>query len=149
MKANNFFVSIALTLVAFFSSSCGEEEKNQVCTPGVTQVCHCVGGEKGVQVCGSMGLSWEKCVCSNIGKDGGLNDGCIPKCEGKTCGPNECGGKCSPGCSSGYLCDEKKGKCTLAPCKPNCVGRNCGSDGCGGTCGKCTGNKICISKSLN
>lgn len=57
---------------------------------------------------------------------------CTPKCNGKTCGPDGCGGNCKPGCQTGYTC--KNGACIKDGCTPQCSGKTCGPDTCGGTC---------------
>jgi hypothetical protein len=60
-------------------------------------------------------------------KDG--SDPCVPQCDGRTCGDDQCGATC--GDCTGGLCTD--GVC----CIPQCDGRTCGEDGCGGTCGVC------------
>jgi hypothetical protein len=88
---------------------------------------------------------------------------CEPKCEGRECGPNGCGGTCGKCtdnlvcsddgvctcpevqacfgacCPKGNVCDYKLGKC----CIPDCKGKKCGDNGCHGECGKCIGNLDC------
>ncbi len=59
------------------------------------------------------------------------NDVCVPRCSGRECGPDGCGGRCLPGCIPGDVCDEDTGHCE---CVPSCEGRECGPDGCGGAC---------------
>jgi hypothetical protein len=54
----------------------------------------------------------------------------VGECE---CGPDGCGGQCSPGCSAGFSCDTPTGQCK-STCTPNCGGKQCGPDGCGGQC---------------
>ncbi len=66
--------------------------------------------------------------------------GCAPKCEGKFCGADGCGGTCG-GCANGTQCFS--GRCQAVPCTPNCRARACGSDGCGGLCGQCKHKQIC------
>jgi hypothetical protein len=61
---------------------------------------------------------------------------CEPRCEGKVCGVDGCGGLCGT-CTPGQRCDFD-GRCVLS-CSPDCTGRECGPDGCGGSCGGCTG----------
>ncbi|MBM4398178.1 MAG: hypothetical protein FJ087_21135, partial [Deltaproteobacteria bacterium] len=53
---------------------------------------------------------------------------CAPKCDGRECGDDKCGGTCG-NCSAGQVCNG--GTC----CTPGCEGKECGPDGCGGTCG--------------
>lgn len=66
--------------------------------------------------------------------------GCTPKCEGKFCGDDGCGGSCGV-CSNGTQCFF--GRCQAVPCKPDCKSRACGSDGCGGSCGVCKNKQVC------
>ncbi|UJR84929.1 Hypothetical protein I5071_70080 [Sandaracinus amylolyticus] len=62
---------------------------------------------------------------------------CLRRCDGRSCGPDGCGGTCGT-CATGTMCDETTGACR-AICTPSCAGRECGSNGCGGTCGRCIG----------
>ncbi|MFO0714774.1 MAG: hypothetical protein U0353_33350 [Sandaracinus sp.] len=41
-------------------------------------------------------------------------DACVPRCTGRECGPDGCGGTCAPGCSGGALC-AGDGTCGPAP----------------------------------
>jgi len=36
---------------------------------------------------------------------------CVPKCAGKTCGPDGCNGQCGPGCAPGKQCNATAGTC--------------------------------------
>jgi hypothetical protein len=67
--------------------------------------------------------------------------GCVPRCDGKFCGDDICGGDCGA-CAAGTSCGAS-GSCVPNVCVPSCNGRKCGSDGCGGTCGTCTGTDVC------
>jgi hypothetical protein len=62
---------------------------------------------------------------------------CTPKCTGKTCGDDGCGGSCGK-CISPKTCVNGQCKCT-----PNCAGKTCGDNGCGGTCGTCLTGYAC------
>jgi len=53
---------------------------------------------------------------------------CTPKCQGRVCGDDQCGGTCGS-CEPGEVCLATK--C----CKPACDGRECGPDVCEGACG--------------
>lgn len=66
--------------------------------------------------------------------------GCMPKCESKFCGDDDCGGSCG-GCGTNEACFF--GRCQMTPCLPNCHSRKCGADGCGGTCGSCKNKQVC------
>jgi hypothetical protein len=94
-------------------------------------------------------------------------DTCTPQCDGRTCGPDGCGGicgrcpstmtcsaagQCTPklgnsgatcgACNPGETCNAS-GQCVPATCVPSCTGRSCGPDGCGGTCGTCPSGNGC------
>ena len=66
--------------------------------------------------------------------------GCTPRCSGKTCGDDGCGGTCGT-CAAGTRCSSA-GTCA---CTPSCSNRVCGADGCGGTCGTCETGTQCSS----
>ena len=74
---------------------------------------------------------------ASVGADG---SGCIPRCAGRECGSDGCGGQCGL-CPQGMTCDWN-GRCE-ASCKPRCEDRQCGPDGCGGSCGVCTPPLAC------
>ncbi len=63
---------------------------------------------------------------------------CAPKCLGKECGDDGCGGICGE-CDAGFSCSPK-GACE---CVPACEGKQCGADGCGGDCGYCLPPATC------
>jgi hypothetical protein len=64
---------------------------------------------------------------------------CVPRCAGKVCGPDGCGGSCGS-CAGNEGCHG--GTCI---CVPHCGGNDCGDDGCGGSCGTCSGGRTCQS----
>jgi hypothetical protein len=66
--------------------------------------------------------------------------GCVPSCDGKACGDDNCGGSCGT-CPGGLGCNESF---ECAPCEPVCNGKQCGDDNCGGSCGTCAGGEACI-----
>ena len=68
---------------------------------------------------------------------------CTPACDGKTCGPDGCGGSCGT-CAGTDECG-LEGQCLA--CQPACDGKACGDDGCGGTCGTCPETQICSAGS--
>ncbi len=70
----------------------------------------------------------------------GATDPTKTNCNGKSCGPDGCGGTCGT-CTDSKICSTA-GICV---CAPSCSGKNCGPDGCGGTCGACTGGTTCSS----
>lgn len=70
---------------------------------------------------------------------------CSPSCEGKTCGPDGCGGICGY-CAYPDICDPQ-GHC-VDFCQPQCDGKFCGPDGCGGTCGSCEEGLECKGDGL-
>lgn len=65
--------------------------------------------------------------------------GCTPRCAGRECGGDGCGGSCG---SCGGNADCVNGTCRVI-CTPSCAGKNCGSNGCGGSCGTCNGGRVC------
>jgi hypothetical protein len=76
--------------------------------------------------------------------------GCAPDCEGKTCGPDGCGGFCSGptlygACPNGEAC--QGGVCCRSDCGQDgrSSKRDCGSDGCGGSCGACGAGLFCAT----
>jgi hypothetical protein len=77
---------------------------------------------------------------------------CTPQCDGRECGPNQCGGSCGSCPEAAPVCTAA-GKCqTDATCVPQCDGAKC-DDGCGGTCEgqkcwdgtPCTVNAVCAA----
>ncbi len=75
-------------------------------------------------------------ACSGLVAPG---TGCQPKCAGKQCGDDGCGGSCGT-CTAGTACGA--GDQCIA-CIPSCAGKLCGDNGCGGTCGQCEANQSC------
>jgi len=71
-------------------------------------------------------------------QDGG---GCVPKCFGKACGDDGCGGSCGS-CEAGAFCLE--GACETCTCE----GKECGNDGCGNPCGTCPAGSGCTPEGL-
>jgi hypothetical protein len=63
---------------------------------------------------------------------------CVPKCEGKECGLDGCGGWCGE-CPDGQVCLGGLGTC----CAPDCFGKLCGDNGCQGVCGECAAGYEC------
>lgn len=163
---------------------CGTCPGGQECQAGAC-VCmpKCVGKECGDDGCGGkcgvcqgVNLTCEagKCVCSGDTCGTGccgpgqvcIGDDycCLPKCDGRECGDNGCGGVCGtcpsanaeclegictcPGvvcpttgcCLSKEVCD-LEGEC----CLPQCEGKECGDDGCGAICGFCEPNQLCLT----
>ena len=92
---------------------------------------------------------------------GGNETTCVPRCEGRACGADGCGGVCGTcgadeQCASDSTCQCTHAACAgaccaegdvcyeSACCAPSCVGRDCGGDGCGGACGSCGDNATCV-----
>lgn len=72
---------------------------------------------------------------------------CVPKCDGKACGPDGCGGSCgscddpaADVCADGVCVDPCGGPVPLI-----CKTASCGTDGCGGSCGTCPDGSFCLS----
>ncbi len=95
-------------------------------------------------------------VAQDVAQDAGAQDvpplpdvdpdaPCTPSCEGKTCGPDGCGGICGY-CAYPDICDPE-GQC-VDFCQPQCEGKFCGPDGCGGTCGSCEEGLECKEDGL-
>eukprot|EP00457_Paulinella_chromatophora_P000494 gb/GEZN01000494.1/.p1 GENE.gb/GEZN01000494.1/~~gb/GEZN01000494.1/.p1 ORF type:complete len:1183 (-),score=128.90 gb/GEZN01000494.1/:747-4238(-) len=83
-------------------------------------------------------------LCGNFADEIGCSPPCLPDCEDKTCGDDDCcNGKCRvQTCPQGKTCNVAG----LCECVPSCVGNvTCGSsDGCGGRCfGSCDAVLIC------
>ncbi len=76
---------------------------------------------------------WDAGVKKDKGK-------CQPKCSGKQCGNNGCGGQCGQ-CPTGKSCNPS-GQC-VPGCQPKCSGKQCGNNGCGGQCGQCPTGQSC------
>jgi hypothetical protein len=76
--------------------------------------------------------------------------GCLPNCDGQSCGGDDgCGGTCGD-CPEGAVCGADF-RCRPDPCMPDCLNgdgspRTCGDDGCGGSCGACTGDALCVAQ---
>lgn len=76
--------------------------------------------------------------------DAGIADGCVPRCAGRECGGDGCGGRCGV-CEGSTSCNQVLGECQTI-CTPVCAGRECGSDGCDGLCGTCDGEEECTAE---
>ncbi|GEM_PF-1508435 len=90
----------------------------------------CLGAEH----CGNCD---QDCACA-AGQVCAVDTCCTPKCAGKECGDDGCGGSCGT-CDAGFLCNA--GMCEA--CVPACDGKECGDDGCGGSCGTCAAGEEC------
>ncbi|MCH9686911.1 MAG: hypothetical protein K0V04_36085 [Deltaproteobacteria bacterium] len=64
----------------------------------------------GVGTCVVQGESGV-CECLDGFAAEGLECVCAPQCEGRSCGPDGCGGNCAPGCDDGESCTDE-GSCT-------------------------------------
>jgi len=73
---------------------------------------------------------------TDVSKDEGADDACVPECNEMECGDDGCGDVCGY-CPYGFLC--KAGLC-IEYCVPDCEGKICGDDGCGGYCADCPEN---------
>jgi formylglycine-generating enzyme required for sulfatase activity len=83
------------------------------------------------------------CTCNAGYRREGLDcvENCWPNCQGKECGPDECGSTCPPGCGALEACNDSTGQCE---CVPDCSRKSCGPDGCGGTCQPgCGAGEVC------
>jgi hypothetical protein len=130
---------------------------NGSCQPGETeQSCpaDCVAPKCALNQCGGKGT--DGCYCDEICATNGnccanvcdmcpalkaCKASCEPKCAGKTCGSDGCGGSCGT-CAGDQTCN---GNGTCGACVPDCSDRICGNDGCGGSCGKCANQNVCAT----
>ena len=149
--------------------SCGECEEDAACEDGICnkpcsgvgfegccvydELFYCDEGYEIVVDCAALGLtcgwkettSWYDCVEQQLpAPDSSENPlwcpgTCPPKCEGKGCGPDGCGGECGV-CSDTETCEN--GQCKSI-CEPQCEGLDCGPDSCGGVCGECPPDQPC------
>ncbi len=113
---------------------------------------YCEEGFEFEQDCAAVGLvcgwkestGWYDCVDKALPDPSGTHPlwcpgVCTPKCDGKECGPDECGGVCGQ-CGVESVCEN--GLCEPM-CKPACDGKECGDDGCDGICGECPMGEVC------
>ena len=153
-----------------------------VCVPSCgDKVCGPDGCEGSCGACGSGTVcDTGACVDAGCGPDVGCPEGyeckdavcveipvCTPHCEGKACGPDDCGGSCGA-CGAGTVCNADTGACVdagcattadcpadheckdavcveIVVCTPQCTGKVCGPDDCGGSCGTCAAGTMCSS----
>jgi len=149
--------------------SCGECDEGATCEGGICnkpcggvgfvgccvydELFYCDEGYEIVVDCAALGLtcgwkettSWYDCVEQQLPAPGPggaplwCPGTCPPKCDGKECGPDGCGGECGL-CSELESCEN--GQCKPV-CEPQCEGLDCGPDGCGGVCGECQPGHSC------
>jgi hypothetical protein len=81
----------------------------------------------------------QKDCCPDVCTHCPYNWCCTPKCEGKECGSDGCGGDCGS-CPEGKYCQGWQNKC--AQC--DCDYKKCGEDQCGNSCGTCAAGQLCI-----
>ena len=136
-------VGLALFLVIKVGCGGEESEEEQVCTP---QEKTCDGSD--VVKCNAEGADWDFFKeCDEGCEEGKCTDpSCTPKCDGKSCGNDGCGGPCGSclnmeGAVDDSLC-KADGTCEPA-CVPDCAGKVCGENGCGGYCGQCNAGFAC------
>ncbi len=114
------------------------------CVAGQCALTECPAGCEGQQCACAAGLvcvdgACDPCPAICEGQKCGCDAGqvcseracCSPKCSGKACGDDGCGGSCGT-CAGGLPCMEDQ-----TCCVPDCAGKECGDDGCGGSCGAC------------
>jgi len=70
--------------------------------------------------------------------------GCVPQCNGRTCGPDPVCGKSCGTCGVNETCTSGKCVNNTGKCIPKCKYRQCGDNGCGGSCGSCKSGDICL-----
>jgi len=146
-------IALALALVA---AACGEIRTDPVdgadaslAEPDGATVPGSPGGDGGAQVAPDGAVLVRDAApagdaAGSHPADGGVTSDasstCTPKCSGKACGPDGCGGQCGTCPGANGTCDVT-GKCQ---CTPFCGGRVCGDDGCSGTCGTCPSQYTCV-----
>jgi hypothetical protein len=127
---------------------CGQcQGINVVCEEGL---CACAGDACGEMCCGTNQICTDAVQC------------CTPECEGKNCGPDQCGSLCGVCADENVICHEGQCACQgfwcgdtcCLPeevclgddtcCLPQCDAKDCGDDGCQGVCGNCPEGGICI-----
>ncbi|MBL8953029.1 MAG: hypothetical protein JNK82_19785 [Myxococcaceae bacterium] len=110
----------------------------QNCSGCCTAEGACVPGAE-ASACGSGGAECVTCAGAQNGCRLGTCVACFPICDGRSCGPDGCGGTCGA-CETGTACGDGG---TCVACTPSCDGKTCGDDGCGGTCGACAQGEQC------
>lgn len=63
MRGQNVLVSSAL--VAMLNVLACDDSASNICAPGATQQCLCLGARNGVQTCNAPGSGWNDCRCSS------------------------------------------------------------------------------------
>ena len=115
--------------------NCGNCESGTYCLAGICGFAPPEASCKGL--CGGVAQGGCSCKgdCEGLGTcciDFADTCGCVPSCDGKTCGPDGCGGSCG-GCKTGSLC--QSGSCIKDPCVPDpCSGHGA----CAAATGACT-----------
>ncbi len=103
------------------------------------QTCDCGCGAVDPD-CTDVGKPVVGCKTAGACQPSGACPLCTPKCTGKLCGDDGCGGVC------GVCVDPEKPACiggACVGCVPVCNGLTCGDDGCGGSCGTCAMGQLC------
>jgi len=107
-------------------------------------------GGAGVVGCDSGSSDKEEAdAAGGVGEtDTSGEEGCVPACDGKSCGDDGCGGTCGScftreGAPSPDLC-QPDGTCTVC----GCGDKECGVDDCGSPCGTCPDNHQCGDDSM-
>ena len=137
------FVVLSFSVLAGSGCDGGGGSEEAVCT---AQEKECDGND--VVKCNAAGTDWDLYKeCPNGCEAGACkaDETCTPACDGKSCGPDGCGGQCGA-CTGGQSCDAA-GKCTDTVCQPSCDGKKCGDDSCGGVCGLCDAGESCVQGS--
>ncbi len=76
-------------------------------------------GEPGGSGTGGTGTGGSATGGTASGGASGSGGGCVPSCDGRACGPDDCGGTCGRGCADGEVCSD--GQCTSQGCTGDAV----------------------------
>ncbi len=74
--------------------------------------------------------------------------GCVPDCQGRSCGPDGCGGQCGPPCKPGGICDGTACHCPSGwtECATACANLNTDPTHCGDCLTSCGSGDVCMQQ---
>jgi len=138
--------------------SCGTCAGGRVCGAGGACACSggltdcggsCVDVRVDIANCGACGTSCaagERCAAGTCAADT-PDAGCVPACDGRTCGDDTCGGSCGM-CASGEVC-AGGGACACAggatDCGGACVDTRADAMHCGACDAVCAATEVCLA----
>ncbi len=114
------------------SEECPEERfcDKELCVPDICEAGDRVCAGQQVMICRDDGSGWDKgdaCSTGQVCKNGACQGECKPKCEGRNCGKDGCGGTCGE-CEDGRVCAD--GSCLGDFGYPCVDGDDCASGYC-------------------